>query len=112
MQRLTMLAAGNNKNRNSVKQRPQEEKVEEEEEAAAAKPPGDDNGSKGDNGGALGELREEDEVLQADAETTETRLANATKVGEDQKGEEGTSSNGPLEAEADQVEGLTQRVCP
>ena len=108
-----MLAAGNNKNRNSVKQRPQEEKVEEvEEEAAVAKPPGDDNGSKGDNGGALGELREEDEVLQADAETTETRLANATKVGEDQKGEEGTSSNGPVEAEADQVEGLTQRVCP
>ena len=110
MQRLTMLAAGNNKNRNSVKQRPHEEKVEEEEEeAAAAKPPGDDNG---DDKGDVVELREEDEVLEADAETTETRLANATKVGEDQKGEEGSTSNGPLEAEADQVEGLTQRVCP
>ena len=108
MQRLTMLAAGNNKNRNSVKQRPKEEKVEEvEEEAAVAKPPGDDKGD-------VVELREENEVQEADAETTETRLANATEVGEDQrqKGEEGTSSNGPVEAEADQVEGLTQRVCP
>ena len=71
MQRLTMLAAGNNKNRNSVKQRPQEEKVEEEEEAAAAKPPGDDNG---DDKGDVVKLREEDEVLEADAETTETNV--------------------------------------
>ena len=132
MQRLSLLAAGNNKNRNSVKQRapeetkPQEAKPRHDEDGGGG---GGDAGDKGDDGGgALADLGEGGEARDAADERVETPVGSASvaeeqpdaEVGEDPKEEreeeKGPSNNGPVVVapveEADQVEGLTQRVCP
>ena len=104
MQRLSMLAAGNNKNRNSNAKR------EVKEAETEGKPPV--------RGGALADLEEQEEARDAAPEESVEAATVAEKQPEEGKEEEDAerpSNNGPVDApvaEGDQVEGLTRGVCP